>query len=470
MPPTLALTLTLIFIFYLFKRDSSVHYKPSTALWIPSVWILLLSSRPVSFWFYYWTGQGGSLESVDVGVDALMEGSPIDRTVLLMVMIAGLVVLWRRRISWGQVWRDNIGVTLFLLYCGITVLWSDFPEIAFKRWSKGLGDPIMVLILLSEPEPIKAVGTVLKRCAYVVIPFSILLIKYYPHLGRAYSFYEGFVYYTGVAMDKNVLGFICMTCGLFCVWKLCSQWSKIHESGRKSEMIVPLVLLVMIGWLFMMANSKTSLLCLVLGTSVMVGLQFKNVRQHIGTYIIAGVFVSVLLQLAFSFGEVIIEGAGREVTLTGRTELWQVVLSMAENPLVGEGYQSFWLGERLRKLWNMYFFRPTQAHSGYIDTYLNLGLIGLFFLAAVITSCYRKMRVMLNSSSHITECVNFARFGLGFLAAYLFYNITEAAFQGCHLLFLMFMIFSIKYQHVSLPARYSFAAPLSNNILAGTRN
>jgi len=442
MKSTISLIATIVFIVYLFKRDSRDEYKPSFALWIPSVWLLLLGSRPLSYWIDF------GLTSQDVfqsqTTDVFIEGSPTDRAGFFILMTAGLGVLLLRRISWHEVFRNNIAITLFFLYCGISVMWSDFPEVSFKRWCKALGDPIMILIILTDSQPIMAVRTVLRRCVYILIPLSVLFIREFSYLGREYSENEGLVYYTGVAMNKNVLGFVCMGCGFFCVWQLCVEWGK-HGTYKKSNVFVLGFLLSMIGWLFYMSDSKTSLLCLIIGSLAIVGLGIQNVRKNVASYLVVCLFLFVLLQLAFNIGELIITGAGRDITLTGRTELWEVVVRMAEHPFIGEGYESFWLGERLKKLWALYYFKPVQAHSGYIEMYLNLGSIGLLFLGGVIVSYYRKQRRMLLSDMAMTEQINLARFGMGFLIAYLFYNITEAAFKELQFLFVLFLLFAMKY-------------------------
>ena len=67
--------------------------------------------------------------------------------------------------------------------------------------------------------------------------------------------------------------------------------------------------------------------------------------------------------------------------------------------------------------------------------YLNLGWVGLLILTGVIVSCYANIREMLTSSSEMTERVMFGRFGMAFLAAFLAYNYTEAAFKSLHFLF-----------------------------------
>jgi len=437
MPPILALVLTLLFIAFLFRREFRQEYTSSLALSIPCIYLLILGSRPVTRWVNL---------STPVSVGDIAEGSPLDRSVFLALIVAGLAVLWKRRISWSQLFRNNIALTLFVLYCGISIVWSDFPFVAFKRWTKGFGDPIMMLIILTEREPIKAAQFVFKTFLYILIPLSILLIKYYPHLGRGFSEWTGAPWNTGVTTNKNMLGFVLMVSGLFLVWRLFARWGGEGKPGKWLDDVgIPILLLGMVGWLFKMADSMTSLMGFILAILVYVGLGLGNVRAHVGSYGIAGILIFLTMQVTFDITGVLIEGAGRNSTLTGRTELWDVVLHMDPRPMFGHGFESFWLGDRLNELQTMYYFKPNQAHNGYIEMYLNLGWIGLLFLAGVVVSCFVKLREMLTSGSGMTERVLFGRFGMAFLAAFVVYNYTEAAFKSLHFLFVIFLLFMIKY-------------------------
>lgn len=458
MPPPLALVLTLLFIAFLFRREIRQDYKPSQAVWIPCIWLLILGSRSVTEWL----NLGSRLPGSDIS-----EGSPLDRTVFFVLIIAGLAVLLRRRV-WSKVFRYNRWLTLFFLYCGISILWSDFPLVAFKRWTKGIGDPIMMLVILTEREPLKALERVLMTCAYVLIPLSILFIKYYPTLGRTYSEWTGAAAYTGVTTNKNLLGFVLMVSGLFLVWRLTVRWRRDGQSGKWVDDIgIPILLLLMVGWLFQMADSKTSLMGLILGVLVFAALGRRNVRRHIVGYLIAGIATFVLLQVSFNITDILITSAGRDATLTGRTELWDVVLHTDPRPVLGHGFESFWLGDRLKKLQDLWYFRPTQSHNGYIEIYLNLGWMGLLILVGVIVSCFLKLRELLTSSSEMTERVMFGRFGLAFLAMYLVYNYTEAAFKSLHFLFVLFLLFAIKYPWSEVKIAHSWPAdfPQSNQKL-----
>ena len=107
------------------------------------------------------------------------------------LIVVGFCVLVKRQVRLSEVIPNNGWLIVFLLYCFISIAWSDFPFVAFKRWIKILGHPIMALIVLTEPDPKEALIRLMKRCAYVVVPVSILLIKYYPELGRGLTDWGG---------------------------------------------------------------------------------------------------------------------------------------------------------------------------------------------------------------------------------------------------------------------------------------
>src|SRR5204863_7981500 len=119
------------------------------------------------------------------------QGSSVNAYSYLVVAAAGFFVLIKRQVDLSKVVRNNRWLIAFFLYCFISIAWSDFPFIAFKRWTKIFGHPIMALIVLSEPVFKEALIRLMKRCAYVVVPVSILFIRYYPHLGRSYDKWTG---------------------------------------------------------------------------------------------------------------------------------------------------------------------------------------------------------------------------------------------------------------------------------------
>jgi exopolysaccharide production protein ExoQ len=437
MPPQLALFLTFGFVIFLFRWESQQASTGRRALWIPLLWVLITGSRFASQWLAVW--------GVLPGGDATMEeGSPLDALVFLVLIAAGVQVLRQREVSLARIFKDNKWICSFLIYCLLSILWSDFPFVAIKRWIKILGHPIMALVIVTDPNPMAALRSLMKKAAFVHVPFSILFIKYYPEHGRGFDRWTGEGFNRGVNLNKNELGYVCMLLGLFFFWNLLQARQTEDRKARRKELLLTGVFLFLIWWLLSMSDSATSLACVVVGalTMVVLGFRWPN-KKYIGWYVITGVLVFGAAEMLLGVYASVVEMLGRDPSLTDRTKVWADVLALTDNPLLGAGFESFWLGERLDKLWAKWWWEPNQAHNGYIETYINLGLVGLFLLAGILISTFRKIRLDLLGN------FEFGRLGLGFLFVILIYNYSEATFKGVHLVWTVFNIIAIDYSGFS---------------------
>jgi exopolysaccharide production protein ExoQ len=431
-PPTVALLLTVAFIVFLFRRDIRQSANVTAALWLPLLWILIGCSRSVSQWLGIFGLPVG-------GASSLEEGSPLDACVYFALIAGGMYVLNKRQVHLAEFVRNNGWLAAFLIYCGVAIVWSDFPFVAFKRWIKILGPPTMALVVLTEPDFEEALIRVMKRCAYVIVPVSILFIKYYPELGRGFDDWTGAPMNTGITTNKNSLGFDCLIVGLFFSWYLLQSLKAEKSKARRNELFLILGFLIMIWWLLLGAHSSTSLVSLLLGMLVIAALGLQSVKRSITLYVVTGLCVTAIAELTFGISDSFIALLHKDPTLTHRTILWSELLNMQTNPIIGVGFESFWLGERRGKLWAAHYWQPNEAHNGYLETYLNLGLIGLFILIGLIIASYRKARLELFRN------FQFGRLRLGFLAAVVAYNWTEASFRGPNPLWLVFYIIAIDY-------------------------
>jgi exopolysaccharide production protein ExoQ len=433
LPPIIASCLTVAFVVFLYRRDIRERPNVTGALWIPLIWFLIICSRQVSEWL--------TLFGLHAGAVTLEEGSPLDACVYFVLIAAGLYVLHQRQASLSEIIRNNQWFTIFLLYCLVSIVWSDFPFVAFKRWFKVLGHPIMALIVLTEPDPMEALTKLMKRCAYVIVPVSILFIKYYPEMGRGFDQWSGGAVNTGITTNKNALGGDCLILGFFFFWHLLQTLPRERGKPRRNELLLTGGFLLATWWLLSMAHSSTSLVSLSLGALIVVilGLRFVN-KRLIGTYLVIGVLAFVVAELAFGIYASAIQLLGKDPTLTDRTLLWSELLKVKINPLFGTGFESFWLGERFQKFAESRWWQPNEAHNGYLETYLNLGLVGLFLLVGLLIATFWKSR------RELLRNFEFGRFRLGFLAAVVAYNWTEAAFKNISPLWCIFCLIALDYR------------------------
>jgi exopolysaccharide production protein ExoQ len=431
-------------VFVLFWLDRDGASGVSRALWIPFAWMFLAGSRMVSEWLY----PGFVAESADV----LIDGSPIDRFVVSALLVIGLGVLLGRAQKVNAILRANGPVIVFFLFAAFSVVWSDFPDVAVKRWIKAVGNVVMVLIVLTEANPSAAVKRVFARLGFVLLPLSILLIRYYPSLGRGYHEYTWQTFYSGVSTGKNGLGYICLVLGLASVWRVLetrrwrwnAEWAEAGVSAaslaqtRRRILIAHGIVLVIALWLFRLSDSVTPLVCgMVAVTLMMIAGTHALARRPTALHVVFATGLLVLVPGWVMF-DAFTEAFGRDTTLTGRTELWQGLLRLAVDPVLGAGFESFWLGDRIERLWNLYWWRPNQAHNGYLDIYLNLGVIGVILLLIVIVRGYSGVIRTLHYDPQL------GRLKLAFLTAAVLYNFTEAAFKGMHLVWIAFLFAVIR--------------------------
>lgn len=430
MTELLALSICILFILWLFARDRKLRPMTSWELWIPFFWFFIIGTRFISRWF--------NTEDVESYTD-LLEGNPLDRYVFLFLIIAGAVILWRRNPDWGRIFKSNRWYFVFFIYCALSIIWSDFPFAGFKRWTKELGSVIMVLIILTESDPMQATRALIARYAYLAIPLSVLLIYFFPTIGTYDSEYMFEPAFSGVSSHKNQLGINMFICGLFLAWELIHVRNSDDEEGERdvTDLFTCGLLLIMAAWLIFTANSMTALMCLILGICILLIMKlplFAGQIRYLGIYsLVAGtllVFLPDILSVVGSIALVV----GRDETLTGRTELWMDLLNENINPLLGTGYQSFWLGTRADYFWEKYLFHPVQAHNGYLETYLNGGLIGLFLLLGMIITAYGRLK------KEVMQENSFAILLFAFLVVALFYNLTEATFSRLNPLWVVISI------------------------------
>ena len=446
---TLVYVLVIAGLFWL-NRDPEA--KTSKALWLPVLWLWIACSRPISEW----------LSGTDVATTSqVADGSPLDRNVYLSLLVIAIVVLVGRAAQVTELMRRNLPLVLFLLYCAASISWSDYPDVAFKRWIKSLGDYAMILIVLTDQDYIAAIKRLFSRLSFVLIPASILLIKYYPALGRKYaSHWDSTVFFTGVCTDKNMLGVTFLISGLGSMWQFLQQLRAEKGQRKWGPFIANGAVVLMTLWVALKANSMTSMSAFIFGSALMAAVGFPKIAKKR-----ALVHAMVFSALTFCFcvlflgvGGFLLESVGRNSTLTGRTELWDTILGMTSNPVLGTGFESFWLGKRLERLWSMYWWHPNEAHDGYLEMYLNLGWLGVTLLGVLLINGYRNVIRRL-AEDRVTGPLFLAFFFVGIA-----YNFTEAATRTMSPVWICLILASLSFlKPQPQPAPQETPTPLSSS-------
>lgn len=433
MPPKIALLLCTVFVLFLLRLERKEAPEVSFALWVPTVWMLLIATKPLGLWF-------------GVGGEDMESGSPLDRAVLSGIFCLGLLILAKRRFIWSNAIKKNIFLMLLLGYMLISIFWSDMPFVSFKRWVREFIAIVMAFMVATELDPKKAVESIFRRTIYVLIPFSYMLIHYFPKYGREYGRWSGVQMWVGVAMQKNGLGRLCLFATFFLIWAFITRRQKKNAPVIKYQNHVEVFILLMTFWLMggpqhNFSYSVTTNVAFAAGLIALIGLFWMKKRNAelgpkaliviVALIICYGTFTPMIGKLSVID---ISTTFGRDETLTGRSDIWTTLVPYAmQKPILGYGHGGFWT-DAMRQL------TSSHAHNGYLDVVLNLGFVGLLLFIIFLMFCSRKaQKIMIKD-------FDWGVLLICFLLIIVVHNIAESSFTSftSHLLaVILFLVVSL---------------------------
>lgn len=226
------------------------------------------------------------------------------------------------------------------------------------------------------------------------------------------------------------------------------------------------VTIFLTGLLLLLSRSSTSLLAVIITFAVLP--LWKLTRVPIRQVVLAmASFALVAGAAAFVISHYSTELAGvfgKDTTLTGRTELWVLILqSIARRPILGYGYNAFWLGMKGESLsiiaasgWVVY-----HAHNGLLDVLLGLGIVG----GVLFLFTFAKMIAMIISHTRNSGATLGELWPASFLILLTVINCTESLLLSANTIF--WLLYVAIYANISRRAAFTAAAQSSAAPLSG---
>jgi exopolysaccharide production protein ExoQ len=380
MSPAIALALCGCFVALLLKQEKRLIRTVSGASWLPSIWMLYFASRPLVRW---------------LDPKGVIDESPVDGFFLLALMCLALIVVAKRRIDWVWFFRGNRWLLILAGYTLISSLLFDDPIKHLKQWIRLSGSLIMAIVVLSERDPRQALETILARTVYVLVPLSVVLIKYFPELGVEYRSWNGEKFWVGATLQKNGLGRLCLICGVFLFWRLLVRFKRKASPALKRRSYLEALLFFGVAWMLVGPGDNRPMTAIATLAMCMVALVCllrtdRSLRYRIFTFLSAFTVVSGLALALISVAGILpgvgADMVGRDRTLTGRTYIWDEVRRAGwESPIFGVGYGGYWEGHRVFPVVGI----VNEGHNGYLDVFVETGVVGILLILVLIAAFAR---------------------------------------------------------------------------------
>lgn len=293
----------------------------------------------------------------------------------------------------------------------LSVLWSANAEISMQRVIALLGTTVFAYYFAAKFK-YEQQHRILASLIFIVCVASVGLVALEPETGI-----DATGKWQAMFVNKNALGRF-MGVGLaFSVLQLVH--GQISRALTLTNAFLCSVLLVL-------SESKSALVVWLVALALIP--LFRVMRLHrsvaVPTLILilgSGVYA---FQRVWESSSEILDAMGKDSSLTGRTYLWDLVLvAIRERTLLGYGYGSFWLGwdGPSAEIWKKTGWDPPHAHMGYLDVWLELGLVGLGCVVVVLV-------VLLIRS--FLSCLDYpsvtAYWTLMYVTMFIIYNFSES--------------------------------------------
>jgi len=270
-------------------------------------------------------------------------------------------------------------------------------------------------------------------------------------------------FWVGVTTHKNSLGLLAMLAALLFLWN-------IFQKDKRGK-IIAIVYLIMIAYLLNgggHTRSSTAIVLIFIAVAAYLFMGKYKSRPERLLPVIVGVFVITLVtnvSAEFILGapiDVIISVAiGKDPTLTGRTILWQDLITLGKRHFfLGYGYEGFWTPLIMPDLkevsGGIHSWGPTQSHNGYIEVFLNLGILGLIFLGFVVISTFK------GAINHCYQNFDYGRIRIVLFLIVMLHNYSEASFtKPTRLLWFTFLLVAMNVPYFK---HYSSESPVVSSL------
>jgi O-antigen ligase len=317
------------------------------------------------------TPQQGLSSKIDYSGSSLTDSS----FALIYLVLLVLIVLRAQRVTLAATAHK---LTLLLIgVAALSYLWSDAPDVTLRRALSITATSAFGWYLVARYDT----RHILQVLA-AVLGFTAVLSLFYgltrPDLVMMPA--EGSAWH-GVYDNKNVFARSMVLSTM--VFLLLTIDETRHRKLIWGGAILSALLVL---------RSQSATGILVLCTLIGLWRFSKNLRLRttilvplliLATLAVAGGLIWLRLHMA-----AVAQGMGKDVTLTGRTDLWAVAVDMiAQRPWLGYGYGGFWIeGGGAVNFWRAVGWKTPHSHNGFLDLGLDLGVLGLIVVVAALAT------------------------------------------------------------------------------------
>jgi Lipid A core - O-antigen ligase and related enzymes len=313
-------------------------------------------------------------------------GSSAVRQILLLGLFVGslpILAVYRTRVV--TILRANILPLIAYGWLATTALWSMYPPLTLRRVAAEMLVLCLLVAAVSAMRSWRVLVYPVVAAGALIILADVAAVALVPGLAI------GPIGAMGVHSNKNIAGVVTMIALITCGGTVLATDDRRIRLG-----LLPVIGL---GFVFLvLTKSKTALGLTVLTYAAFPAFYLFFKRWSAAPAVVPIALVSTIALVVFGVSSAgitqdqLLEFVFGDATLTRRTELWAFLqLNIDQRPYLGWGWGGFWdTGAKFNPIiappqsWVLPATEINTAHSGYIDIWLQAGLVGLLITVVLV--------------------------------------------------------------------------------------
>jgi exopolysaccharide production protein ExoQ len=327
---------------------------------------LLVYAASVCFLLYFMNCFGGIDRLVNGPVQVGEGGNEITAAVNLLGICVSTFLFWTGMRKTAGARFNKVLPLLAASFLLVSVLWSVDPKLTFTQGTAYFFVVVGAIGTVQALDQDDLIDLLCWSCAFSAVASLLWQFVLFP--GPAFGGMEA--EFAGIFPQKNVLGQVmaggvlgALHCarvrqGRFkyiCIMALCTTVAFLSASSTAMVAIAALLCFDSLGRLYFKGGASRAIsICLFIGC------------------FLALFFLSANEDLIWEF-------LGKDATLTGRTELWSLVIdNISEKPLFGWGFSAFWVPGNpvAMQIGQALNLTVANAHNGLLGFLLDVGVVG----------------------------------------------------------------------------------------------
>ncbi|WP_426159341.1 O-antigen ligase family protein [Pseudomonas sp. TSRC2-2] len=363
-----------------------------------------------------------------------LEGNLANQVCGLLTLLVPLFFFIRHKVFLSKsFYRQNLFLLLFLGCVAASISWSSEPMLSFKRF--------VALLSVVFFAGFIAWRYSLERIAFLfgcVIGAAALVGLIFALIRPDIAFISGGIRdgaFRGVFAEKNA-GARLNAIAILLLLPMIRQRNPL-------AMLYGLFALIAIG----LAQSATAIALIVAGTAsyaYFIALIRLRINRSLLAFMAATLVFFLLCGVLYANYAMLLELVGRDPSLTDRTLIWELLQPLIDAQfLKGYGFGAFWASADADAFITRWGYIG-NAHSGYVETLLNGGLIQLIALLLMFaqTLAKRYRAITADQSARYQACA-LVIIGLFVVTNYVAYVIPNYRSGE----FLIFCVLSLTFRH-----------------------